>query len=656
MKQSWRILLILAAILLMQSKPGKPSEDSRPGVESAVDVENPVDVLHYEVYLDVDPAEKTIYGKVNLSIRSKKTSDVFYLHLQGLTVDSLWSDHGDLVYQRMEEQLIIHTLQPLQQDSLFRVIIHYHGNPGNDGSGGFFWGEGIVYTVGEGIRSDPPSMLRYWVPSHDEPFDKAALDIHITVPQAMQAFSNGELIRTFRNSGAETATYHYREQHPVAPYLIAVTAGHFQVLEKSYISRSGRTIPIQFIVSPASVDKALVDWRNTAEMMRFFESRFGAYPFDRYGMIEVPMRGAMEHQTLTSMSAALLTGTGVFETIVAHELAHQWWGNWVTLSDWRDLWLNEGFATYSEALYQESLGGPDSLTRVMSSFATEYFIEAGRLGAFPVYDPAYGWGATVYEKGAWILHMLRFVVGDDAFWRILSSYGTRYAYGNAGSQDFIDVAEEASGQPLQWFFQQWLYGAGVPDLLISWDRAKGSADSVTIILNVTQRQRQQVFRMPFEVQVETEGAAFVDTLWLQSREDRFELIVAGKPLRLSIDPDEWLLNRAAIVSSPVPGDLRAGELALTQNYPNPFRPEEHAATQLLVQIPDYLAPMAVSLRVHNLRGQEVVTLAQKSMTAGLHSFYWDGRDQAGSPVASGIYLLRVQAGGKAVTKKMTIIH
>ena len=656
---STRARLLLGALLLlpfsgMRGQGADPQAVSPRGEWR--DARNPVDVLHYTTRIHLNPQLKILHGEAELDIRMVDAANQFYLHLNGLTVDSVWSSGAGLSMRRVEERLVFDFPQPLGTAAPIRLGVRYHGSPGNDGYGGFFWGDRVIYTVGEGIRTNPPSMLRYWMPSHDEPFDKATLDLFITVPQPLKAYANGTLMAALQNPGTQETTFHYATAQVIAPYLIAITAGSHEVIEDVFPSLSGKDVPLQYIVFAENVEKALADWRRTPEMMQFLEGRFGAYPFERYGMIEVPMRGAMEHQTLTSMSSALLTGTGDYESIVVHELAHQWWGNWVTCADWRDLWLNEGFASYCEALWAEYRGGADSLRRTMSAFASHYFTEAGQRGHFSVYDPEYSWGATVYKKGAWILHMLRFVVGEEAFWRILQVYGTTHAYGSATSRDFIAVAEGETGQSLAWFFEQWLFGAGYPDLHVAWDTPVRRMDSTRVTLIIAQRQRQQPFEMPLEVVVETERGAVTDTVWLRTREDRFEFTVAGTPGRLMIDPHEWLLNRAAIISTPLPGNLPPGELALTQNYPNPFLPQQHGRMELVAQIPEYQAPMKVEICIYNVLGREVVKLAQKNMASGLQIFSWDGRDDRGAAVGSGVYFCQLRAGGRMVNRKFTVIH
>jgi aminopeptidase N len=496
-------------------------------------------------------------------------------------------------------------------------------------------------------------MLRHWIPSHDVPYDKATLDLFITVPNDLDAFSNGLLLST--SAQAETKTFHWQETNPIATYLIAIAVGNYVTLEKDYQSIAGHNIPLEFYAFPSSVDAVQIDWQNLPTMMDFFERNFTPYPFDRYATAQCYNRGAMEHQQMTTYSTQLITGDNRYDYIMAHELAHHWWGDLVTLGDWRDIWLNEGFATYSEALYFESLYGQDYLAEYMDALQSIYLGEVSRRGHFPIYDPDYKWGGTIYQKGAWVLHMLRWTIGDDAFWRTLHTWADRYAYGNALIPDFIQIAEEESGQDLAWFFDQWIYKAGYPDFDISWNYQKNSQNDYTVTVDVKQQQWNQFqFTAPFEIAIETVDGSVLDTLESSSFQQSFQIDVNSEPLAIHIDPNNWLLKQFDIISDPSLPGVKPNEFYLSQNYPNPFL--QNGQTEIVYQIPQIFGPHPTSIKIYNILGRHVATLIDRPLQGGLYKTTWDGKDMSGRTVASGVYFYRLESLNQFIEKKLVIFE
>jgi aminopeptidase N len=336
-------------------------------------------------------------------------------------------------------------------------------------------------------------------------------------------------------------------------------------------------------------------------------------------------------------------------------LAHHWWGNYVTVADWKDIWLNEGFATYSEALYYESLYGENHLSFYMEHLAQNYYDEVSRRGHFTVYNPSYLWGATVYQKGAWILHMLRRMIGDEAFMRTLRTYASRHAYGSALTADFISVADEESGHSLSWYFDQWLHQPGFPDLDISWNFIVAEDGTFDITINIEQRQwRNFKFSFPLMIEIKTKSAAFADTLWLADRLNHFRLQTLEKPLELVIDPLHSLLKQYDIVASPSTAALLPDAFALVQNYPNPFRNGEQ--TTIVFQTPERNAPHFVDVSIYNVLGQKVVNLVHQSIAFGIQTLSWDGIDDNGVPLPPGLYFIRLAAESTIINKKILFVH
>jgi aminopeptidase N len=620
--------------------------------------ESPIDVLHYDVHLQIQPASRSVRGSVKMTLSvTDPTATSFYLDWIRMSFDSLLLNGQRLQPDVQSQRIVIGGPGFLDASNSMQLQVYYHGQPGNDGFGGFFFTDRWAWTVGEGLNTNPPSMLRYWVPSHDVPDDKATWDFFLTVSEPLQAIANGLLVSAVPSDDG-MITYHWREGHPMATYLAAVSIGNFAGFSKKCVSITGDSIPLQFYTYPEHLELAKEDWKEVGQMIAIFEGKFGPYPFEKYGMVELPMRGAMEHQTLTSYSSTLVTGDNRYDYVVAHELAHQWWGDWITLADWRDIWLNEGFATYCEALYAESFDGQQGLQNAMSAMASSYFSEVGRLGPFPTYNPDYLWGATVYEKGAWILHMLRRTVGDSLFWKGMKSYGQTFAYKTATTEDFRRIMETVTGNDLRRFFDQWVYESGFPDLNAGWEVSRGSGDSYEIALSIGQTQSvDHVFSLPLEVAIDTDSGTLLDTVQVTQRSETFVLQVPDRPITLTLDPDGWLLKKLDMIYQPLPSGLGANEYGLAQNYPNPFSPGAgDATTAITFQIGMRNSPALVLLTVYDVLGRQVRVLEDKMVTAGLHTYFWDGLDELGRPVPSGIYLYQLRTGEKRINKRMCLLR
>ncbi|MDZ7314554.1 MAG: M1 family aminopeptidase [candidate division KSB1 bacterium] len=607
-----------------------------------------IDIIHYDLSLEIIPPQKMLYGRAVIKAVINPSYPLI-LDLRSMMVTSVTVNGSQAQFVYSSGKLFIE--HPAQADTLI-VTVDYFGSPQNDGFGGVFFGSDYAFSVGQGIYSDPPSMLRYWMPSHDVPYDKAVLDMRLTVPVPLQAISNGMLVE--KSKQGEKNIYHWREDHPIAPYLIAFAVGNYETVDIPYQSLSGKPLLLQYHVFPAKVEKAKEDFTNLPLMLSVFEKLFLPYPFSRYSMIEAPdLRGAMEHQTMTSFSSSLITGDRRYEYIVAHELAHHWWGNFVTCADWKDIWLNEGFATYCEALYYEQIYGKNYLISYMKNLAERYFDEAARRGHFSLYNPSYLWGATVYQKGAWVLHMLRNLVGDDAFFRALRAYGGRFAYGNASTWDLIDVFEKETDMNLQHFFEQWVFQPGYPQLDITY-----SVESLPlqqhISLEITQKQFDLYpFEFPLEILFVSEKDSELVTLPVNQKKNTYFVLLSEKPLIVKIDPFEKVLKTVTAVQTVESFAKTPDSFFLSAAYPNPF--ERGMRTTLTYRVPTVHSPADVEIVVYNSLGRKVKSLFRDRLFSGVYSVSWDGLDEQGKFVSAGIYYIRLVAPQKSCVSKIIVL-
>ncbi|MDW8224769.1 MAG: M1 family metallopeptidase [Bacteroidota bacterium] len=336
--------------------------------------------------------------------------------------------------------------------------------------------ERLAYTMSQ------PEDARYWMPCNDAPHDKALADIAVAVPDGFVVASNGWLdtvlvTRSWVPDVPAVRIYQWRDTVPIATYLMVVHASRYAEFRDVYERSDGSRVPLLYFVWPPDMESpdttgrrynARYAFRRVPEMMRVYEHLFGRYPFVKYGMAAVQPfgYGGMEHQTMTTVNRAWLRGWS--EWGIAHELAHQWLGDLVSCATWKDIWLNEGGATWSEALWLEQLRGPSAYQERMERARGEYLEQRTAVMQMPVYGPPMQlifFYATTYAKAAWIYHMMRRMVGDSLFFPALRAYMGRYRYGSAETEDFLSsLQEDIPNPPVPWrtFFDQWVYGAGHP--------------------------------------------------------------------------------------------------------------------------------------------------------------------------------------------------
>jgi len=403
--------------------------------------------------------------------------------------------------------------------------------------------------------SEPYAASTWW-PCIDNPTDKATAEIEITVPNGYQAASNG-LLDHLTENGDRSSTYFWRESFPISTYLISVAATNYTTFEDSYTALDGVTrMPLIYYVYPEHLDLARLKFGVTRRALEIFAPLYGEYPFlsEKYGMAEFPWSGAMEHQTMTSMGQSLIGSLGNSgEAVIAHELSHHWWGDLVTMKTWDDIWLNEGFATYSEILFFERFQGIDPGELLSDSYddGKVFGNLGGTVTAENLDDPFDDLGA-IYEKGGWVLHMLRHVLGDQKFFEALREYAQTYAFSNASTRDFQTVCERKYGGSLDWFFSQWIYAPGrVFYKVTSGFGGPDVSGAYTVSLRIKQKQTQtipgrdqSVYIMPLDVTIHySGGGSETRTVWNDSRTQSYSFTVSRRPVQVTVDEKQWVLKR-----------------------------------------------------------------------------------------------------------------
>jgi aminopeptidase N len=500
--------------------------------------QNKIDITHYDINLSLLPEIKNIEASVIISglFKEKGLKNIDLNFYDNLTISSVLFNGIKTGYTNKGSRLTIN-VPVVDYNDTFKINIAYKGKPKNLGLSSFVFGEinnkSLVYSLNE------PNYASTWFPCNDIPNDKALLDIKITNDSSRISVSNGKLVEVI--TGGNKRTYHWKTYYPISTYLICLFSSAYVNLQDKYISSASDTLALEYYVLPEHKKMAEKDFEDHPKFLKVFEKLFGAYPFikEKYGVAEFLWQmGAMENQTITGIGSNLVSGKKLFNDIYVHELAHHWWGDAVSPASWKDIWLNEGFATYSEALYFEAESGFDALKSTMNSKYKRYFKER-------LYNTDGDlFSQTVYNKGAWVLHMLRKETGDSVFFKILREYFNEYKFKNASTNDFKLVCEKLSGKNLTHFFNQWVYeGTGIIEVEYNWTAEK--KDSVyKVKLNLIQFQKEfpeYHFSLDVKLVCEGENKFVTKTIYVDSKNKQIELDSAEKPVRIIFDPDNWLL-------------------------------------------------------------------------------------------------------------------
>jgi aminopeptidase N len=406
------------------------------------------DAARYSLRMNLGPKARRLRAVARIEALATQDLSRFNLDYRGPSVRGVRVDGDRARFRRRRSELVVRPRQGIANGDEFSVSVRYRGRPhaltGPDGTEGWVRTNDGAFVAGEPLGS------KTWFPCNNTPTDKARFAFRVSVPGKLKAIANGRLERRVKRR--RRTTYLWRENHPMAPYLATVSTGRFR-LGSSVIAGLPNVVAVDPKEHRAGV-------RRTPQILELFESLFGPYPFDDVGAIvdHAPAVGyALETQTRP------IYNDSPRHVLVAHELAHQWFGNSVSLERWPDIWLNEGFATWAEWRWRQEIGGPTTA----QTFEQRHDTPAGDEGFWnpPPGDPGRPsnlFDGTIYQRGAMTLEVLRQQIGNDTFLDVLREWTERYAYGNASTDDFIALSEELSGQQLDDLFLTWLFGPGKP--------------------------------------------------------------------------------------------------------------------------------------------------------------------------------------------------
>ncbi len=557
----------------------------QPPVRSAWIEPKNYDVLRYALFLDWrNPLSGTAllpedrrYNGINrmLIVATADAVETIVVDAGGMTIDSVFIDgvrYPDLV-EIIDEQFTLDLSavdKILHRGDTVEVQIFY-STMGTADRGFFLFPKGMFVGIrnGDTVRVEEqlaytmsePEDAHFWFPCNDVPDDKALAEIAIRVPEGFITASNGIVVDTISHPDG-SRTFVWQHQYPIPPYLMVANASKFFFWSEWYyrVSNPDDSLEIQYYVwrpdyegTAAGDYNAPFAFRNMLKMMRAFEERLGDYPFEKYGMVAVQpyFYGGMEHQTMTTINRVWLRGQ---DPGIAHELAHQWFGDKVTCKTWADLWLNEGGATYGEALWEEAQSGWEGYRRRLMRHRSAYLQGNNTI---PVYNPPpqqlFNY-ATTYAKAGWIYHMLRQLVGDSAFYRAIRWYLTKHAYGNAATEDFRQAFEDVIADPpvdFTTFFDQWVYQAGHPQYAVTVSLSEDRTRAEVTIRQVQVGLRvPEVFVMPLEIQFQSAaGDKIIKKVLNDQKVQVFTFTLPFAVNDVELDPQDKVLSEKQVVTS-----------------------------------------------------------------------------------------------------------
>ena len=526
-----------------------------------------------------------------------------------------------LKWQHLNHQLLVFPERSLQAGAYDSFSVHYGGNPARGSGFGYYVRDrhqtgNIIHTLSQ------PYGAPYWWPCKSTLDDKLdSVDVLVRTAKGLRAASNG-LLAEERMVNDSTVLFHWKHRYPIAPYLVAIAVSNYvPFTDHAHFHNRTDSLPVLNYVFPQSFSSARIEARQTLPMLRMMDSLFGEYPFmkEKYGHAQFTWGGGMEHQTMSFM-------VNFSFDLIAHELAHMWFGDAVTCGSWEDLWLNEGWATYVNALCYEFLKGTSAFHARLEDMQKYVMSQPGG-SVFPTDTQNIGRlfdGRLTYNKGALVLHMMRWQMGDSLFFAGVRNYlsSPAHKYGFARTKDFQKYMEDASGMDLNPFLKDWYTGEGFPTFHIDW-LMTGTKLKVHLRQS-TSHPSVQYFDLNVPVLFRGLPSDTLLVLRPKDGDETFEFTLNTQVEDALFDPDQWLLAQSVITGR----NANLGGLGSIQVYPNPGK----ASIQV------YSKNQRISvIEVCDLSGRQML---RKELPEGLYGSEVDLRS-----LSSGMYVMRVTASG-----------
>ena len=523
-----------------------------------------MDVKHYNISLQIYDHIKSFTGEAEVTFQIKKRGlESVNFDVETVTITKVLEGGRPLNYKQTKGKLLVEPNGTPKSDEILIYTIHYDSkgkvaDPSEFNMGGVkVLGIGFFDETGDNpqlVQSHSfPTGARHWFPSNDHPADKATSRITTTVRKDWKVLANGML--TSHTTHVDSVTYTWDLNLPNSTYLYVMVAGPFEVIQDYH-----GEIPIAYWVYPKDVPHTMRSFERTSEIMTFLEDEYGVpFPWQKMDQITIPgIGGGAESTTATILGHNTIHDEKAEKDfpshwLVAHEAAHQWWGDYITMGNWHHAWLNESFGTYGEYLYSAHSKGYDEGQINLWKKKQAYFKEYQNRYSRPMVNPYWDWpnqnfDSHIYSRGAAVLHMLRQVIGEENMKAFQKNFLKQYAYGNPKSEDLFRVVNETVGKDMRWFFDQWVMAAGHPQSEVGTNWEDGM---LTIWINQKQsgRKTPKSYQLPIDIDIHYGNRVERKSIWVDGRQTvhRFKTKFAPKMVR--IDPDDHLLIEVEQVKS-----------------------------------------------------------------------------------------------------------
>lgn len=518
---------LITAIILLWAKSSY-SQDVYKRNESA-------NVQHYVFNLSLNDENNKIVGESLITVDFKNGVTKFSLDLintsgeYGMEVTEILEGNTKANYEHIDDKI---SIVPKKEGSSTRTYkILYHGIPER----------GLVIdTTKFGQRSffgdNWPNLARHWLPCVDHPYDKASVEFRVIAPDHYDVVATGEKIEE-SNLGNGFKLTRYQEPSPVAMKVVTIGVTKFASVLLGMVGE----IPVSAWVYPENRLDGFSDYAVATNVLTYFVENIGPYAYAKLANMQAKTQwGGLENAGTISYFENSVTGKNTVEGLIAHEIAHQWFGNSATENSWNHVWLSEGFATYFAILYQEHVYGNkkriEELILDRKQVINYYKKSPSPIVDNSIKDPMNVLSTNTYQKGGWVLNMLRHKLGDDTFWKGIQAYYKNYENSNVMTADFRRVMEEVSGKNLESFFKQWIFTKGYPELKWGWNYKNKK-----VIISIDQVQQHHTFEFPLEIGIVNNGQTKIKFVHISNKSNTFEITVDSKPDEVVLDPECWLL-------------------------------------------------------------------------------------------------------------------